>query len=591
MSQEITHLVVQAQHHKQEAWEQLYNETVKEIYFLAAKTVGKNEAEDLVQDTYLTAYNKLHTLEDPQKFRSWLCMIAANRCRDYLKKRKASLFTDLESDEGVPLDWADDREDTMPEKQLDHEETIRLVAEMIESLPEDQRLCVLLYYREELNVTEIAKALDVSEGTVKSRLNYARQKIKTKVETLEKQGVKLYGMAPMPFLLWLLQGEAETMQIPTVLSAASGITGAAKATITTGGITAGKRATASGINALLHGTAAKVAAGGLAVTLAAGGVGIYQAEQKAAALREAEAERQAAAVAFQQQKEQAYEAFETMLAAGATDQGFQIRYYAYLDLDQNDIPELLAADNDGSADTMTSGMLYAYEDNAIRFIGQTGSYYYPIYLVNDGYLWGISRPGICSFMNQNERFDVWPEMWVDGVNQGPVIRYDGGDWISITEEKSQYYSACDESGPLHGERYFVQHKEIVRLERNPFFEEDMIYHETACFSVAIPQSWTGQYVTEIIDRFDYCSINIYERQSHESGWGGCVLSIYTASAEEDISYLPSGEVIGVSNALSQPLQVVAYCPTDVQFSPETMDAYMRLSDTVPEIIRARIIVK
>ena len=73
-------------------------------------------------------------------------MIVANKCRDYLKKEKPTLFTELQKDDAPAPDWADDWEENLPEVELDRQETVRLVAEMIDDLPEDQKLCPLLYH-------------------------------------------------------------------------------------------------------------------------------------------------------------------------------------------------------------------------------------------------------------------------------------------------------------------------------------------------------------------------------------------------------------------------------------------------------------
>lgn len=199
----------------QEAWNALYRATYQNAYFVAIKGIGNEEdAVDLVQDAYITAMENLDSLKEPEKFQSWLNMIVANKCRDQLRKKKPTLFSEMLSENGEEPDWVDDREDIRPDVVLDQAETVRLVAEIIDGLPEDQKLCVTLFYRDELSVGQIAKALEISEGTVKSRLNYARKKIKAKVEALEKQGVKLYGIAPIPFFIWLLKNSAEDITIP-----------------------------------------------------------------------------------------------------------------------------------------------------------------------------------------------------------------------------------------------------------------------------------------------------------------------------------------------------------------------------------------
>lgn len=129
------------------AWEALYTATRREACFVALKVCGTSQdAEDLTQEAYLTAFEKLPQLQEAEKFSSWLYMIVVNKCRDYLKKKKPTLFTELQKDDAPAPDWTDDREENLPEVELDRQETVRLVAEMIDDLPEDQKLCLLLYY-------------------------------------------------------------------------------------------------------------------------------------------------------------------------------------------------------------------------------------------------------------------------------------------------------------------------------------------------------------------------------------------------------------------------------------------------------------
>lgn len=249
----------------QAAWDELYTRTRREAYFVALKVCGSpQDAEDLVQEAYLTVLEKLPQLQEPERFPSWLNMIVANKCRDYLKKKKPALFSDLQREEAPALDWVDDREESLPDVRLDRQETTRLVAEMIDDLPEDQKLCLLLYYRDELSVAQIAKALQVSESTVKSRLNYGRQKVKAKVQALEKQGTKLYGLSPMLLLTLLLRQESEGLTLPAALMA--GVPTAAAAT-------GGAAATAAAAKAA-GGLTTKIVAGVLAAGLVAGNAAV-----------------------------------------------------------------------------------------------------------------------------------------------------------------------------------------------------------------------------------------------------------------------------------------------------------------------------
>lgn len=204
----------------EKAIETFYSMTYKQGFSVAIQIVkNEQDAMDLLQDAYLSALLKIEQLNDSAKIKSWFNCIVANRCRDWLKKKKkhnTQLFVELENDEydeGVEDRFANENMQFSPDESVDYAETKRLMQKILDKLPEDQRLCVLMYYYEELSVGEIAQALDCSAGTVKSRLNYARKKIKDEVEELERKGTKLYGIAPLPFIAWMLSSGEKTLEV------------------------------------------------------------------------------------------------------------------------------------------------------------------------------------------------------------------------------------------------------------------------------------------------------------------------------------------------------------------------------------------
>lgn len=215
--------VKQAMSGSEAAKEKLYNQTYRQGFSLALQMVkNEQDALDIMQESYIAAFGHLNKLENPEKFKSWFHCIVANRCRDWLKKKKPQLFTELssEEDENYFEDTLENEDMAFsPEKYVDYSETKRLMNEILDGLPEEQKLCVLMYYYEELSVVEIAEALDCSTGTVKSRLNYARKKIKADVEELERKGTKLYGVAPIPFIVWMLRKNETTISVPSKIPA------------------------------------------------------------------------------------------------------------------------------------------------------------------------------------------------------------------------------------------------------------------------------------------------------------------------------------------------------------------------------------
>lgn len=206
---------------KEEGYNFLYQQTYQKSYYVALKYMKQEEAAaDVVQEAYIKAFSSLEQLRDAEKFTGWLSRIVATKALDELRKKKEILFSQLQTDNeeiGMEELLADERTDTQPELELDKEETSRLVQEMIDSLSDEQRVCIMMFYIEQLSVKDIAQVLAVSENTVKSRLKYGRKNIEEKVLELEKKGTKLYGIAPFPFFLYLLLRDsmsAQAAQIP-----------------------------------------------------------------------------------------------------------------------------------------------------------------------------------------------------------------------------------------------------------------------------------------------------------------------------------------------------------------------------------------
>ena len=131
--------------------------------FLLANSIVNNyhDAEDVVAETILTAYEKIHTLRDEEKFKSSLMQILVNNAKKEIKKRNKYIITN-EIEKYFP------QEDTFTKK----------VWEYIFSLEDDLRVAVVLHYYQGFQVKEIAKMLHIPPGTVKSRLFRARNELK-----------------------------------------------------------------------------------------------------------------------------------------------------------------------------------------------------------------------------------------------------------------------------------------------------------------------------------------------------------------------------------------------------------------------------
>lgn len=184
---------------------------VQNRIFYHCKKMLRNEddALDATQEILIAMLTKLDSLKEPAAFWGWLSAMTANYCHNVLRRggREVQIPEDEEGNSLLDTFETLDAQ-TVPDKAMDSAESRQMIMELIDNLPEAQRLCVLMYYYDEMGVKDIAAALDTSEGTIKSRLNYARKAIKEGVDRYAAQGVKLYGLAPLPFLAYLLKQDA-----------------------------------------------------------------------------------------------------------------------------------------------------------------------------------------------------------------------------------------------------------------------------------------------------------------------------------------------------------------------------------------------
>ena len=192
-------LVLAAQNGDTNAFEELYQLYYDKIYALIMMTV-KNSAdtEDILQLTFIKAWQNITKLNDPRAFNTWLQRIALNESKSMLRKKRPDLSVDDEGENGEILQFESDL--LLPQEYAERDDLSARLRKIIEELSVVQRDTILLFYYNEMSVEEIAQIMDCSEGTVKSRLFLARKAIKTEIEEQErKSGEKFYGAVLMPF--------------------------------------------------------------------------------------------------------------------------------------------------------------------------------------------------------------------------------------------------------------------------------------------------------------------------------------------------------------------------------------------------------
>ena len=272
---ELSEFVKRAKTGDRDAITVLYEKTYTQVFYTVKSMIKDEDAVfDILQDAYMKAFAHLDSFKGDDKFLPWVKQIAANTARDWLKQKKPLLFSELNTDEDQDMKFEeqieDDRDENIPEKFIDQQETVRLIREIIDNLPEDQRAAIGMYYYDGMSVKEIAAAMGASESAVKSRLKYGRDKIEAKVIELEKNGTKLYGIAPFPFWLLLMNSLknyapelSPNVNVLKALPESIVKTSATGATIKTAGDI---EQTATETSKTAAGTAASTATGGAAAT-------------------------------------------------------------------------------------------------------------------------------------------------------------------------------------------------------------------------------------------------------------------------------------------------------------------------------------
>ncbi len=182
-----------------DAFSVLVKKYQKQVHALAWRKIGDfHIAEEITQDTFLKAYKKLATLKEPQRFDSWLYVIAANRCSSWLRKKR--VWTQ-------PLEQLEETEDEQLQKEMysafvaaENERTTAeaqrdVVKKLLAKLQDSERTIMTLHYFGEMTCTEIGAFLGVSKNTIKSRLRRAQQRLK-KEEPMIREALENFKITP-----------------------------------------------------------------------------------------------------------------------------------------------------------------------------------------------------------------------------------------------------------------------------------------------------------------------------------------------------------------------------------------------------------
>lgn len=240
----ISHLVEKIKKGDNKSFEKLYKLTEREVWFTCISFL-KNEttAQDIMQETYITAFLKIQSLEKSSQIRSWLNRIAVNKCKNYLKgKGEIQLDDEIFENQAIV-----DERMSIPEEYISDKAKREIILSIMQEVLSDvQYQTVIMHYFNEMTVDEIAEVFECSRGTVLSRLNYSRAKMKTAIEDYEnKSGDKLHGVVVVPFFTTIFKEEAKSLAVPNITIKLPN--GQTLATSATKGIATGAKSTVSSI--------------------------------------------------------------------------------------------------------------------------------------------------------------------------------------------------------------------------------------------------------------------------------------------------------------------------------------------------------
>ena len=268
--EKLSALVSKVQSGDRSAADDLYSATYQGLYYYILKTVNDSElAQDLLQETFIEIYSTIQKLQEPGAFLKWSRQIAYHKCTAYNRKTHELLVDENEEGQTVFDTLEEDRTEFIPHEALDKEDLKQTIHNILAQLPMDQRAAIMMRYFDELSVKEIAEIQGVSEGTVKSRLNYARKSIEKSVEDYEKKnGIKLHCVGILPLLLWLFRQQMASLTAPAASSAVSAAAAAAVPMAAQSAAVAAKAVGGLAAKKLIAGiVAAAVVAGGAATAL------------------------------------------------------------------------------------------------------------------------------------------------------------------------------------------------------------------------------------------------------------------------------------------------------------------------------------
>jgi RNA polymerase sigma-70 factor, ECF subfamily len=164
-----------------EAFRKMYELCKEKVYYTAYSIVrDKGLAEDVLQEVFVKVYIRIDDIKLQYKFDAWLYRITVNTAKDVYSKKRDVLWNPV-GEEGDYIEVADTSEESLPEEVVLKSEVSKELMKEVYALPEYHRVPLVLYFFNNLNIEDIAYAMECSTGTVKSRLFHGKKALKKRL--------------------------------------------------------------------------------------------------------------------------------------------------------------------------------------------------------------------------------------------------------------------------------------------------------------------------------------------------------------------------------------------------------------------------
>jgi RNA polymerase sigma-70 factor (ECF subfamily) len=185
MKNETASLLDQAQKGDVEAFAALFEPLRRSTWLVALRLVGPNDAEDIVMETYLKAWQAIPRFNRKSSLKTWLYRVTYNCAVDFLRSKQRRKEQSPERPDSTESAWArmPDEKTVTPDKNVENAELRGMVQSNLARLPEEHRTTLLLRFVDGLSYSEIAAATGVSQGTVMSRLFYGKRRLRKLLQT------------------------------------------------------------------------------------------------------------------------------------------------------------------------------------------------------------------------------------------------------------------------------------------------------------------------------------------------------------------------------------------------------------------------